>query len=161
MKTEFILVPSMFGMISFVVGFIVNGWERRQHWKHLTDFNSRLLDGWGSVKDFTEPDDIVQDAYMRLLRSPPATHDQRELRRSVPHREQPDRRSLAPAAARAGLDRGPCSRCCQTGRRRRAANGHGTDVRTIEAAAAAADVDGVCRGRRPPGNCCSAWPPRA
>jgi hypothetical protein len=54
MKTEFILVPSMFGMISFVVWVIVNGWERRQHWKHLTDFNSRLLDRLGSVKDFTE-----------------------------------------------------------------------------------------------------------
>jgi hypothetical protein len=41
-------------MLAFIVTVIVNGWQRRQHVKLVTEFNTRLLDRIGSVKDFSE-----------------------------------------------------------------------------------------------------------
>jgi hypothetical protein len=54
MGSEIIIVPVVFATIGFVVWVMVNGWERRQQVRVLTDFNSRLLERIGSVKDFSE-----------------------------------------------------------------------------------------------------------
>ena len=54
MQTEVIVLPVFFAMIGFVVWVLVNGWQRRQQVKGLTDFNTRLLDRLGSTKDFSE-----------------------------------------------------------------------------------------------------------
>lgn len=54
MKTEFIVLPSMFAMIAFVIWVVANGWQRRQQWRLMTDFNTRLLDRLGSVKDLND-----------------------------------------------------------------------------------------------------------
>jgi hypothetical protein len=54
MNPEVVFFPSLFGMIAFVVWVIANGWQRRHHLRLMTDFNSRLLDRIGSVKDFSE-----------------------------------------------------------------------------------------------------------
>ena len=52
--TEVIIVPSLFFMIGYIVWVLVNGWQRRQRLKMVTDFNGKLLDRLGSVKDFSE-----------------------------------------------------------------------------------------------------------
>ena len=54
MGSEVIIVPFIFSTIGFVVWVAMNGLERRQQVKALTDFNSRLLERIGSVKDFSE-----------------------------------------------------------------------------------------------------------
>ena len=54
MGSEIIIVPFIFSTIGFIVWVLINGWQRRQHIKLLTDFNSHLLDRIGSVKDFSE-----------------------------------------------------------------------------------------------------------
>ena len=54
MGSEVIIVPFIFSTMGFVVWVAFNGWQRRQQVKLLTDFNSRLLERIGSVKDFTE-----------------------------------------------------------------------------------------------------------
>jgi hypothetical protein len=54
MADDIIIVPFIFSTIGFIVWVVVNGWQRRQQIKQLTDFNSRLLDRIGSVKDFSE-----------------------------------------------------------------------------------------------------------
>jgi len=46
--------PAFFGMISFVVWTAVTAWQRRHHMKLMTEFNTRLLERIGSVKDFNE-----------------------------------------------------------------------------------------------------------
>ena len=40
---EIIIVPFIFSTIGFIVWVAINGWQRRQQVKLLTDFNSRLL----------------------------------------------------------------------------------------------------------------------
>jgi hypothetical protein len=54
MGSEIIIVPFIFSTIGFVVWVLVNGWQRRQQIRVMTDFNSRLLERMGSVKDFSE-----------------------------------------------------------------------------------------------------------
>jgi hypothetical protein len=51
---EVIIVPVIFGTIAFLAWVIVNGWQRRFQVKLVTDFNSRLLDRIGTLKDFNE-----------------------------------------------------------------------------------------------------------
>jgi hypothetical protein len=51
---EIIIVPFMFSTIGFVVWVAINGWHRRQQVRLLMDFNTRLLERIGSVKDFSE-----------------------------------------------------------------------------------------------------------
>jgi hypothetical protein len=51
---EVIILPVFFSMLAFIVWTIVNAWQRRQHLKLITDFNSRLLERIGSVKDFSD-----------------------------------------------------------------------------------------------------------
>ena len=54
MGSEIIIVPFIFSTIGFIVWVLVNGSQRRQQVRVLTDFNSRLLERIGSVKDFSE-----------------------------------------------------------------------------------------------------------
>ena len=54
MGSEIIIVPFIFSTMGFVVWVAFNSWQRRQQVKLLTDFNSRLLERIGSVKDFSE-----------------------------------------------------------------------------------------------------------
>jgi hypothetical protein len=51
---EVVIVPVIFGTIAYIVWVMVNGWQRRFQVKLATDFNSRLLDRIGSLKDFNE-----------------------------------------------------------------------------------------------------------
>lgn len=51
---EVVLFISLFSALSFVVWTIVNFWIRRAHLRAVTDFNLRLLDRVGSIKDFNE-----------------------------------------------------------------------------------------------------------
>ena len=54
MGSEIIIVPFIFTTIGFIVWVLVAGWQRRQHIHVMTDFNNKLLDRMGSVKDFSE-----------------------------------------------------------------------------------------------------------
>jgi len=54
MGSEIIIVPFIFSTMGFMVWVAFNAWQRRQQVKLLTDFNSRLLERFGSVKDFSE-----------------------------------------------------------------------------------------------------------
>jgi hypothetical protein len=53
-QPEIIIVPSVFFTIGYVVWVSVNAWQRSRRLKMVTEFNSRLLDRLGSVKDFSE-----------------------------------------------------------------------------------------------------------
>jgi len=54
MGSEIIIVPFIFSTIGFIVWVLVTGSQRRQHIRVMTDFNNKLLDRMGSVKDFSE-----------------------------------------------------------------------------------------------------------
>jgi hypothetical protein len=54
MGSEIIIVPFIFSTIGFIVWVLVNGWQRRQHIRVMTEFNNRLLERMGTVKDFSE-----------------------------------------------------------------------------------------------------------
>lgn len=54
MSPELIILPAALFMVAFVVSTTVTAWQRRQRLRLLTDFNNRLIDRLGSVKDFTE-----------------------------------------------------------------------------------------------------------
>jgi hypothetical protein len=54
MGSEIIIVPFIFSTVGFVTWVAFNAWQRRQQVRLLTDFNSRLLERIGSVKDFSE-----------------------------------------------------------------------------------------------------------
>jgi len=54
MSSDAVFFLSFFGMISFVVWVVVNGWHRRQHVKLVTEFNNRVLERLGSMKEFSE-----------------------------------------------------------------------------------------------------------
>lgn len=49
-----IVMPALFTLIGFVVWVAVTGWQRRQHVRLVTDFNMRLLDRLGTLKDFSD-----------------------------------------------------------------------------------------------------------
>jgi len=51
---EIIIVPALFIVVGFIIWVVVNGWQRRFRLKLTTEFNSKLLDRIGSVKDFKE-----------------------------------------------------------------------------------------------------------
>lgn len=54
MHPEIIILPAFFLMVAFVVWTAVTAWQRRQRLRILTDFNNRLVDRIGSLKDFSE-----------------------------------------------------------------------------------------------------------
>jgi len=54
MGSEIIIVPFIFSTLGFVVWVLVTGWQRRQHIRVMTDFNNKLIDRMGSVKDFSD-----------------------------------------------------------------------------------------------------------
>lgn len=54
MNPEIIIIPAFFVMVGYVVWVTVTAWQRRQRLKLVTDFNSRLLERLGTVKDFSE-----------------------------------------------------------------------------------------------------------
>ena len=54
MNTEMVVLPAFFGMISFVIWAVMNGWQRRNQFRLMSEFNSRLLDRLGSMKDFSD-----------------------------------------------------------------------------------------------------------
>jgi hypothetical protein len=54
MSPELIIIPAGFLMVAFVVWITLTTWQRRQRLRLMTDFNHRLIDRLGSVKDFSE-----------------------------------------------------------------------------------------------------------
>jgi hypothetical protein len=53
-QPELIIVPSFFFMVGYIVWVWVSAAQRKARLKLVTEFNSRLLDRLGSVKDFSE-----------------------------------------------------------------------------------------------------------
>jgi hypothetical protein len=49
-----IILPALFITIGFVIWTLVNAWQRRLRLRLTTEFNSKLLDRIGSVKDFND-----------------------------------------------------------------------------------------------------------
>ena len=64
--TDVVFFISFFGMISFVIWVVVNGWQRRQHLKLVTDFNNRVLERLGSMKELS--DFLHSDGGDRLMK---------------------------------------------------------------------------------------------
>lgn len=54
MGSEIVIVPVVFATIAFVVWILVLGYSRRQQIRGMSEFNSRLLERMGSVKDFSD-----------------------------------------------------------------------------------------------------------
>ncbi len=54
MARDLAFFPPLFTLIGFLVWIVITGWQRRQRLKLEMDFNTRLLDRLGSVKDFSE-----------------------------------------------------------------------------------------------------------
>ena len=52
--SEIIIAPAAFTLIGFIIWTLVSGWQRRLRLKLTTDFNNKLLDRIGSIKDFNE-----------------------------------------------------------------------------------------------------------
>lgn len=51
---EVIIAPAAFTMIAFIVWTVVTGWQRHLQVKHMAEFNGRLVERLGSVKDLAE-----------------------------------------------------------------------------------------------------------
>lgn len=51
---EIIVAPAAFTMIAFIVWTVVSSWQRHQQLKLMAEFNGRLIERIGSVKDFNE-----------------------------------------------------------------------------------------------------------
>src|SRR6267142_311849 len=54
MRGEWVFFPCFFGMISFVIWVVVNGWLRRQHVRLIVEFNNRVLEKLGSMREFSD-----------------------------------------------------------------------------------------------------------
>ena len=54
MSSEVFVAPAFFAMVAFIVWIVVTGGLRRQQLKHMTEFNGRLIERIGSVKDLGE-----------------------------------------------------------------------------------------------------------
>jgi len=52
--SEVIIVPALWSLIGFMFWVAVTGWQRRNRLKIVGEFNTKLLDRLGSVKDFHE-----------------------------------------------------------------------------------------------------------
>jgi hypothetical protein len=66
MSADWVFFPTFFGMVSFIVWVVVNGWQRRQQIKLIVDFNNRVLERLGSAKDFS--DFLHSDGGDRLMK---------------------------------------------------------------------------------------------
>jgi len=66
MSADWVFFPSFFGMISFVIWVVVNGWLRRQHVRLIIEFNNRVLERLGSMREFS--DFLHSDGGERLMR---------------------------------------------------------------------------------------------
>lgn len=66
MSSDWVFFPCFFGMISFVIWVVVNGWQRRQHIKLIIEFNNRVLERLGSMREFS--DFLHSDGGERLMR---------------------------------------------------------------------------------------------
>ena len=51
---EVIIAPAAFIMVAFIVWTVVTGWQRHLQVKHMAEFNGRLVERLGSVKDLAE-----------------------------------------------------------------------------------------------------------
>jgi len=51
---EVIIAPAAFTMVAFIVWTVVTGWQRHLQVKHMAEFNGRLVERLGSVKDLAE-----------------------------------------------------------------------------------------------------------
>ena len=51
---EIIIAPAAFTMIGFIIWVLASSWQRRLRLKLTTDFNSKLLDRIGSIKEFND-----------------------------------------------------------------------------------------------------------
>jgi hypothetical protein len=73
MDSDVIIAPAAFFLVGFVAWTIVTGLQRGYRLKRVIEFNSRLLDRIGSVKDFSEFVQTEAGAqFMRGLTTEPA-----------------------------------------------------------------------------------------
>jgi hypothetical protein len=63
---EVIILPALFFTIAYICSLATSAWQRRQRMRLVTEFNTRLLDRLGSVKDFGEL--LATEAGARLMR---------------------------------------------------------------------------------------------
>lgn len=54
MGSEVIIAPAAFTMFAFIVWTLASGWQRHQQIKRMAEFNGRLVERLGSVKDVAE-----------------------------------------------------------------------------------------------------------
>jgi len=54
MGSEVVIAPIFFAMVAFIIWTAVNSWQRHQQLKLMAEFNGRLIERIGSVKDFSE-----------------------------------------------------------------------------------------------------------
>jgi hypothetical protein len=66
MSSDWIFFPCFFGMVSFVIWVVVNGWQRRQHVRLIIEFNNKVLERLGSMREFS--DFLHSDGGERLMR---------------------------------------------------------------------------------------------
>jgi hypothetical protein len=66
MSSDWVFFPSFFGTVSFVIWVVVNGWLRRQRIRLIIEFNNRVLERLGSMREFS--DFLHSDGGERLMR---------------------------------------------------------------------------------------------
>jgi hypothetical protein len=64
MDPTIIILPTLFGLIGFLLWIWLAAWERRRRLQLMTDFHTRLFDRMGSLKDFS---DFVQTPHGQAL----------------------------------------------------------------------------------------------
>jgi len=66
MSSDWIFFPCFFGTISWVIWVVANGWQRRQHTRLIVEFNNRVLERLGSMREFS--DFLHSEGGERLMR---------------------------------------------------------------------------------------------
>jgi hypothetical protein len=64
--SEVVVLPALFFTVGYVCWLATTAWQRRQRIRLVTEFNTRLLERLGSVKDFGEF--LATEAGARLMR---------------------------------------------------------------------------------------------
>jgi hypothetical protein len=66
MSSDWVFFPCFFGTISWVIWVVSNSWQRRQHTRLVVDFNNRVLERLGSMREFS--DFLHSEGGERLMR---------------------------------------------------------------------------------------------
>ena len=66
MSSDWVFFPCFFGTISWVIWVVSSSWQRRQHVRLIVEFNNKVLERLGSMREFS--DFLHSEGGERLMR---------------------------------------------------------------------------------------------